>query len=353
MTHRGSYDASPYFSPQGSFSLAQGQSQVPGQAGCFVGGAGAGGQQQGQVQRRETFGYGTASASAPVGEYSRLTQSPTATASGERVGPGHGQALQQQSFWQTPASGFAAPAHEQPVGSVSSSLLQHTQQPQQQPQHNMPPSRRKRGQTDDNDDSGDVEYTPESSSVGAGTGGRPSRKRKSDNDQAWTSGKAPGEVGPSLGIDIKTKFPVARIKRIMQADEDVGKVAQATPTAVCKSICRFITLLYLVCMCLWLTSFSLAKALELFMIALVTKAAAEAKDRSSKRVTAAHLKQAVIKDQTFDFLQEIIEKVPDPTEKKGAGSGRAASEDVDDGGGGPVRRKRAPRGKKKADSDED
>jgi hypothetical protein len=27
---------------------------------------------------------------------------------------------------------------------------------------------------------------------------------------------------------IKTKFPVARIKRIMQADEDVGKVAQVS-----------------------------------------------------------------------------------------------------------------------------
>ena len=39
---------------------------------------------------------------------------------------------------------------------------------------------------------------------------------------------------PAHGIDVKTKFPVARIKRIMQADEDVGKVAQATPTAVCK-----------------------------------------------------------------------------------------------------------------------
>lgn len=98
---------------------------------------------------------------------------------------------------------------------------------------------------------------------------------------------------------------------------------------------------------------SLAKALELFMITLVTKAAAEAKDRSSKRVTAAHLKQAMVKDQTFDFLQEIVEKVPDPTEKKAGG--RAASEDVEDGGGvgGPAKRKRAPRGKKKADSDED
>lgn len=98
---------------------------------------------------------------------------------------------------------------------------------------------------------------------------------------------------------------------------------------------------------------STAKALELFMITMVTKAATEARDRSSKRVTAAHLKQAIIKDQTFDFLQEIIEKVADPTEKKG---GRGGSEDVDDGAGGgagPAKRKRAPRTRKKADSDED
>lgn len=39
---------------------------------------------------------------------------------------------------------------------------------------------------------------------------------------------------PGAAIEVKTKFPVARIKRIMQADEDVGKVAQVTPIAVCK-----------------------------------------------------------------------------------------------------------------------
>ena len=39
---------------------------------------------------------------------------------------------------------------------------------------------------------------------------------------------------PELDMEIKTKFPVARIKRIMQADEDVGKVAQVTPVAVGK-----------------------------------------------------------------------------------------------------------------------
>jgi hypothetical protein len=40
--------------------------------------------------------------------------------------------------------------------------------------------------------------------------------------------------GVREGIEVRTKFPVARIKRIMQADEDVGKVAQVTPVAVCK-----------------------------------------------------------------------------------------------------------------------
>jgi hypothetical protein len=34
-------------------------------------------------------------------------------------------------------------------------------------------------------------------------------------------------------IAIKNHFPVARIKRIMQADDDVGKVAQVTPVVVC------------------------------------------------------------------------------------------------------------------------
>lgn len=43
----------------------------------------------------------------------------------------------------------------------------------------------------------------------------------------------PPHAPPAAPIEVKTKFPVARIKRIMQADEDVGKVAQVTPIAVC------------------------------------------------------------------------------------------------------------------------
>ena len=40
-------------------------------------------------------------------------------------------------------------------------------------------------------------------------------------------------------IIIKNHFPVARIKRIMQADDDVGKVAQVTPVVVCMWSCSF------------------------------------------------------------------------------------------------------------------
>ncbi|KAJ5102516.1 hypothetical protein N7532_003045 [Penicillium argentinense] len=119
----------------------------------------------------------------------------------------------------------------------------------------------------------------------------------------------PQHARPGAGIEVKTKFPVARIKRIMQADEDVGKVAQVTPIAVCTlPIAPPKSSLFCISK---LTASTTAKALELFMISLVTKAAQEAKDRNSKRVTASHLKHAVAKDEVLDFLADIIAKVPD------------------------------------------
>jgi hypothetical protein len=93
-------------------------------------------------------------------------------------------------------------------------------------------------------------------------------------------------------IEIKTKFPVARIKRIMQADEEVGKVAQVTPVAV-------------------------SKALELFMIAMVSGAADKARQKGGKRVTAHHLKMVVQGDEQFDFLNDIVGKVADVQEGAG------------------------------------
>ncbi|KAK9451488.1 DNA polymerase epsilon subunit C [Limtongia smithiae] len=105
---------------------------------------------------------------------------------------------------------------------------------------------------------------------------------------------------------VKTRFPVARIKKIMQADDDIGKVAQATPLVV-------------------------AKALEMFMISLVQESCNQARLRNAKRVSPAHLKQAVLQTEQFDFLAEIVGKYPDPV---------AVSADGDASSAGPGRGRR-------------
>ncbi|KAF3107827.1 hypothetical protein TWF569_011524 [Orbilia oligospora] len=138
---------------------------------------------------------------------------------------------------------------------------------------------------------------------------------------------------PIQHVNIKTKFPVARIKRIMQADEDVGKVAQVTPVIV-------------------------AKALELFMVSLVTQAAEQAKARGSKRITAAHLKLAVNQEEQFDFLSDIISKAPDiPTAGEGNGKAAASGGNSDGGNVNIIEEDGAPpkkrRGRKKKVSSDD
>ena len=80
------------------------------------------------------------------------------------------------------------------------------------------------------------------------------------------------------------------------------------------------------------------------MISLVTKAADEAKDRGSKRITATHLKHAVAKDEVLDFLADIIAKVPD-----NPSTGRKHDEDGSDQNDG--RRRRIPGRRPRDDSD--
>ena len=87
------------------------------------------------------------------------------------------------------------------------------------------------------------------------------------------------------------------------------------------------------------------------MINLVTKGAEEARLGQSKRVTAQHLKAALMKDGQFDFLTEICETVPDEGAKKGRAKSEAKSEESEE----DVAPKKKAKGgrKRKAGSDDD
>ncbi|KAH9974926.1 histone-fold-containing protein [Lactifluus volemus] len=117
-----------------------------------------------------------------------------------------------------------------------------------------------------------------------------------------------------------TKFPVARIKKIMQKDEEVGKVAQATPIVI-------------------------SKALELFLQLVVDEASRVTIARGSKKVEAYHLKHAIETTEMLDFLKELVEGIQThlPVGKKAAAS---ATDDADDDGGRAAPTKRRRRKKK-------
>ncbi|KAK7940846.1 DNA polymerase epsilon subunit C [Apiospora aurea] len=132
--------------------------------------------------------------------------------------------------------------------------------------------------------------------------------------------KEEAEIAPS---PVKTKFPTARIKRIMQADEEVGKVAQQTPIAV-------------------------GKALELFMVQIVTKSADVAKERNSKRISAQMLKQAIDSNNEWDFLRDIVSKVSEKEDTSRAGKAKVETESEEEVE--PQPKKRRGGRKKKSES---
>ncbi|CDO95377.1 unnamed protein product [Kluyveromyces dobzhanskii CBS 2104] len=81
---------------------------------------------------------------------------------------------------------------------------------------------------------------------------------------------------------IKTHFPPAKIKKIMQTDEDIGKVSQATPVIT-------------------------GRSLEFFIALLVEKSSQVARDQGSKRISADIMKKTILTDEKFDFLREVIQ----------------------------------------------
>ncbi|KAH0455185.1 hypothetical protein IEQ34_015217 [Dendrobium chrysotoxum] len=97
------------------------------------------------------------------------------------------------------------------------------------------------------------------------------------------------EVGWELSAEMRkklgTRFPASRIKKIMQADEDVGKIALPVPVLV-------------------------SKALELFLQDLCDRAYEVTIQKGAKTLNSLHLKQCVTTNSAFDFLTDVVNKVP-------------------------------------------
>uniref|UniRef100_A0A3B3S222 Dr1-associated corepressor n=1 Tax=Paramormyrops kingsleyae TaxID=1676925 RepID=A0A3B3S222_9TELE len=91
---------------------------------------------------------------------------------------------------------------------------------------------------------------------------------------------------PSKKKKYNSRFPPARIKKIMQTDEEIGKVAAAVPVII-------------------------SRALELFLESLLTKACQVTQSRNAKTMTMSHLKQCIELEQQFDFLKDLVAAMPD------------------------------------------
>ncbi|XP_038643419.1 dr1-associated corepressor-like [Scyliorhinus canicula] len=68
------------------------------------------------------------------------------------------------------------------------------------------------------------------------------------------------------------------------------------------------------CMSIWsnsLTRSRSARALELFLDSLLTKACHVTQSRNAKTMTTSHLKQCIELEQQFDFLKDLVASVPD------------------------------------------
>jgi len=82
------------------------------------------------------------------------------------------------------------------------------------------------------------------------------------------------------------RFPPARIKKIMQSDEEVGKVAAPVPVII-------------------------SRALEMFAETLLGRAKRVTAQRGARTLTPSHLKFCINSESRFDFLKDLVSTVPD------------------------------------------
>ncbi|XP_031729026.1 dr1-associated corepressor [Anarrhichthys ocellatus] len=79
------------------------------------------------------------------------------------------------------------------------------------------------------------------------------------------------------------RFPPSRIKKIMQKDAEVGRIAVAVPVII-------------------------SRALEMFLKSLLTKTCLITQSKRSAVVSVAHMKQCIEFEKLFHFLRDLVER---------------------------------------------
>ncbi|XP_058843560.1 dr1-associated corepressor-like isoform X1 [Acipenser ruthenus] len=101
-----------------------------------------------------------------------------------------------------------------------------------------------------------------------------------------------------------TRFPPSRIKKIMQKDKEVGKVAAAVPVII-------------------------SRALEMFLKSLLTQTSQITQSKHTRTMTQAHFmfcdsrRQCINTEKNFDFLKDLAAQLPAlrPSQEQGLAKG--------------------------------
>ncbi|XP_061742766.1 dr1-associated corepressor isoform X1 [Nerophis ophidion] len=116
------------------------------------------------------------------------------------------------------------------------------------------------------------------------------------------------------------RFPPGRIKKIMQKNAEVGRMAMAVPVIIC--------ILFTVFQYLFPRTRNKcetcrgvpgpeparsARVLEMFLKSLLTQACSITESKCSSVVSVAHMKQCIESEKLFHFLKDLAERASFPT----------------------------------------
>lgn len=139
------------------------------------------------------------------------------------------------------------------------------------------------------------------------TQGTQAQASKENSEVMASSSDAPKSAASKKGTG-GLGFLAAKIKKLMQKDDDVGRISATVP-------------------------FMIARSVELLLKKICERSGEIAKGRGASQLTSAQIKACINEDEKLDFLKSIVASAPDlGSEVQEASKGR--------------KRERAPRSKK-------